>query len=105
MRSFRAKKERQSAPFRDAIARIIADKIDLVQQRIVRLLQQWDRSSTNKQKKILLVVFCLVCSFYCSYLLGHALFAKTRATVARYAPIPLVAQPPPFYLHKDRIDY
>jgi hypothetical protein len=95
MRSFKAKKEQRSAPFRDAIARIIAAKIDLLQREIVRFLQQCDRRSTIRQKKILLVVFCLVCGGYCGYLLGHTLFAKTAATVMRYAPISPVAQPPP----------
>lgn len=101
MWNFKAKKERQSAPFREAIAQIIADKIDVVQRKIIQLLQQWDRRSTIKQKKILLVIFCLACGSYYGYLLGHALFAKTGATVTRYAPIAPVAQPPPFCPRKD----
>jgi len=101
MRNLKVKKERQPAPFRDAIARMIADKIMVFQRAIIKILQQWDRRYSVRQKKILLLVFCIACSNYCGYLLIAALYGKANnaAISARY--IPPVAKPPPYRREKD----
>ena len=95
MWNLKTKKEQQLHPLRDAVASRIAGWFAAMQLKTVIVLQQWDRRFTFPQKKILLLVFCVISGTYCSYLLGHALFSKTGATAMRYAPIPPVAQPPP----------
>jgi hypothetical protein len=99
MWNLKAKKERQLRPYRDAIARIIADRIFILQQCIVHLLQRFDRRSSIRQKKALLLFFCLANSSYCSYLFCSAVFVKKNAGIARYAP---VAKPPPIVHEKQR---
>jgi hypothetical protein len=96
MWNLKVKKEQQSYSYGDAIARTLADKIIVLQQRIVRILQRWDRRYSIRQKKIRLLIFCMICGSYCGYLLTDALFRKINGVT-----IPPVAQPPPFYRHRD----
>jgi hypothetical protein len=103
MWSLKAKKEPRLCPYRDALACMIMDWINILQRNIISLLQRWDRKTTVIQKKIAVMVFCIACGGYCTYLLGHALFAKAGAVAIRYEPIPPVAQPPPFYRDKDSV--
>ena len=81
-------------PYRDAIARIIAEKIIALQHSIVHWLQQWDRCRSVKQKKALLLIFCLVSGAYCSYLFYQALSRKANVAIS-FGHVPPVTKPPP----------
>jgi uncharacterized membrane protein len=94
MRKLEDKKEQEMHPYRDAIAQKIAEKIIILQQIIVHWLQQWDRSSSVRQKKALLLIFCLVSSSYCSYLFCHALSGKANMVMS-IGHVPPVTKPPP----------
>jgi hypothetical protein len=103
MWNLKAKKEQQLRPYGDAIARIIAGKINLLQQRIVHLLQPWDQRYSIGKKKILLLIFCMACSGYCGNLLIRALSGKADHVAIPLGRIPPVAKPPPFYRPKDSV--
>jgi hypothetical protein len=102
MRNLKATKELQSVPYRDAIAQKIAGKIIVLRQIIVHWLQQLDRLLSIKQKKALLLIFCLACSSYCSYLFFHALSGRTNVAIS-FGHVPPVAKPPPSQQEKDSI--
>lgn len=89
-------------PYRDAIAQKIAEKIIILQQIIVHRLQQWERRSSVRQKKALLLIFCLVCGSYCSYLFCHALSGKANIAIS-FGHAPPVNKPPPSRREKDSI--
>jgi hypothetical protein len=103
MWDLKAKKEQQLRPYWDAIARIIAGKINMLQQRIVHLLQQCDRRYSIGKKKILLLIFCMTCGGYCGNLFISALSGKANHVVIPFGHIPPVAKPPPFYRPKDSV--
>ena len=90
-------------PYRDAIARMIADKIMGLQRSIIKILQQWDRRYSVRQKKILLLVFCITCSGYCGYLLIDALCGKANNAAISAGYIRPVTKPPPYRREKDSI--
>lgn len=102
MLNLKAKKEQQLRPCRDAIARIIAEKIIALQHSIVHWLQQWDRCRSVRQKKALLIIFCLVSGAYCSYLFCHALSGKANVAIS-FGHVPPVTKPPPSRREKDNI--
>jgi len=103
MRNLKVKKEHQPASFRDAIARMIADKITVLQCSIIKILQQWDRRYSVRQKKILLLVFCAAFGGYCGYLLINAMYGKANSAAISAGYIPPVAKPPPYRREKDSI--
>jgi uncharacterized membrane protein len=94
MWNLKVKKEQQLRPYRDAIARMVAEKIIALQHRIVHLLQRWDRQLSITQKKALLLIFCMVSSTYCSYLFFHALSGKANMAIS-FRHVPPVTKPPP----------
>jgi hypothetical protein len=100
MPNLKAKKGQQMHPYRDAIAKKIAEKINRLQHKIVQLLQQWDLRSSVKQKKVLLLLFCLVCSTCCSYLFFHALSGKANVAMS-FGHVPPATKPPPPRRGKD----
>ncbi|WP_214072591.1 hypothetical protein [Mucilaginibacter sp. dw_454] len=102
MWKLKTKKEQQSRPYRDAIARIIAEKIIALQQCIVRLLQQCERRYSVAQKKILFLLFCMLCSAWCSHLFFHALSGKANIPLS-FGHVPPVTKPPPTVRPKDSI--
>jgi len=88
----------------DILARMIANRIIVLQHAIVRRLQQWEGRFNRQQKKILLIIFCVISGSYCCYLLGNALFAKAGTGFMRGIPTQPVAQPPPHPLFKNKKD-
>ena len=84
-------------PVKDAVARKIANGIISLQLKIAGLLQRQERRCSARQKKLLLLLFCLVTGGYCLYLLGNGLLGyreKNNAPAIRMNMLP-GAQPPP----------
>jgi hypothetical protein len=100
MPNLKAKKGHEMHPYRDAIAKKIAEKTNRLQHKIVQLLQQWDRRSSVKQKKAVLLLFCLGCSTCCSYMFFHALSGKANMAIS-FGHIPPLTKPPPSRRGKD----
>ncbi|TDX00511.1 hypothetical protein EDB95_1536 [Dinghuibacter silviterrae] len=67
-------------PTKEAIAGVIAGRIVVAQRYIANRLGKWESKCSVVQKKLVLLLFCLVFGSYCSYLLVDALWRPQKVT-------------------------
>jgi hypothetical protein len=65
----------------DGVARRIAAVIIKMEKRIVSVLQRWDKRHSVREKKIVLIAFCLCCSLFCAMLLADAVIRRSTMKV------------------------
>lgn len=80
------KKGKQHTSWQDKAAARVAKKIISAQVCISRRLQKVEQRLSVKQKKIGLVIFCLISSVYLLYLLGNALLIKHTSRYPQILP-------------------
>jgi hypothetical protein len=101
----RVKKKNADNPAKDAVARMIAGRLAVWQQATVKWLERIERRCTVRQKKILLLSFCLGCGIYWCFTLTGMLFKGRGATLVSFGHISPVAQPPPYDGRKDSVHH
>jgi len=91
---FQKKARKAATTITDTIAHSIAGRIVRTQSKITAPLQRLERRCSIAQKKVLLILFCLVCGSYCFYLLARGLFGETNTNWSQGSQLQ-----PPFQTH------
>ncbi len=90
------KTEKRNA-VREAAADLLAGLIGKVKERIVQALQRWEKRYSHRQKKIMLLAFCILFGGYCLCLLTGVFSGNGIANLKlhRENGTPPLALPPP----------